>query len=329
MPFVDLKDKWQFWGLLLTMKTTLSDVELTTKQHSSPLVQYWYKTSHVSCKVSPDSTLSQLHPMQKSPSECSTLSMPPPLLTPLFSPPHQARATHFHFAGLPKHFLIPTLTPLASRLNQSLSCTSKHFPSDNSAMQLLWHRRITPVKASNPSFITHISTVNCQQFSSRHLICHHHCFSCVGTHFFFALSSCLVFLHENCLWFYTWVTSPKRRSLSSHYVFYSIELNGWWARISRYSNLVPHFPRVYPAILEANQRAVKPRTSSAGWREKKTFCRWLRKPKLAIRYGLPKYEIWSCRFGLPKYLDKIQVPFRSPYHLRIQVSEFWLQYLDT
>lgn len=121
--------------------------------------------------------------------------VPPPLLTPLVSPPHQIQATYFHFDGLPQFFLIPTPSPLTCRLNQSLPHTLKCFPSDNSAIHLLWHRRITPVKALNPSFITHISTVTCQQFNSRHLVCHHHCFSRVGTHCFFALSSCLVFFY--------------------------------------------------------------------------------------------------------------------------------------
>lgn len=113
----------------------------------------------------------------------------------LASPPHQIHATCFHFNGLPRCSLIPNSFPLTYRLSHSLSHSLKYFPSDNSAIELLSHRRITPIKASNPSFITHISTVNCQKFNSRHLVCHHHCFSRVGTHFFFALSSCLVFFY--------------------------------------------------------------------------------------------------------------------------------------
>lgn len=143
-------------------------------------MQYWYSTSHIFSKVSAVSTLPRFHPVQSVPA-VSTLSKSPPLL-PFGSPPHQPQATYCHCDGSAYGFPNPTASLLDCRLNQSLPHVSSPLATDNSAIQLVSHRRITPIKASSPSFITHISTANHQQSCSKHLVCHPRCSSYIGRH---------------------------------------------------------------------------------------------------------------------------------------------------
>lgn len=185
MPFVDLKDKQQLWGLLSMTKTisnSSANSEFPTKQSctSATLIKHFH------------ASLSRLHSKQN----ISKISYSVHATTSSHSlafPLYQAHAIYFHLNGLPRCCLIPSPFP------SLVDWTSLSYTLWNVFQAIILprnsHRRITPVKDSSPSFISHISTVNCQIFN-RHLVYHHHCFSRVGTHFFFALFQCLVFSYK-------------------------------------------------------------------------------------------------------------------------------------
>lgn len=185
MPFVDLKDKQRLWGLLSRTKATLNssaNLEFPAKQSctSATLRKHFH------------ASLSRLH-LKQNTSKISYFVHATTSSHALAFPLHQAHAIYFHLNGLPRCCLIPSPFPSLA------DWTSLYYTLWNVFQVIILprnsHRRITPVKASSPSFITHISTLNCQKFN-RHLVCHHHCFSCIGTHFFFALSSCLAFSYK-------------------------------------------------------------------------------------------------------------------------------------
>lgn len=182
--------------------------------------------------------------------------MLPPPLTPLVSPTQQTQATYFHFDGLP-HFPIPTPSPLTRRLSQSLSRASECFPSSNSAISLLTQESF-PSKSfkpllCNPRHHSQLPTVQQETPGLPSPLSP----TCRSTFLFRSLLVPSFLLRPNYLWFYTWITSSKRQSLSSLYTAYSTELNGWWACTSRVSDRVPHFPWVYPATQEADPPTLK------------------------------------------------------------------------
>lgn len=196
-------------------------------------MQYCYNTSLVPSKVSAASTLWGLHPVQGAPAvshSVPTSSFP--------SGPHHTNhriliaTVMVHHEASQIHCLPPTC-----RLSQALPRVSKPFPRDNSAIQLCWHRRITPIQASSFS----LKLTFPQQSTNYPAVITWFAIPIVPHTWEHVLPCSLLVpsfvLPASHLWI--WIISPEQQSLSSH------ETLSYWAErvVSRYkASLQPSTP---------------------------------------------------------------------------------------
>lgn len=198
---------------------------------------------------------------------CNVLLCPCHLLTPLVSPPHQTQGTCFflwwsttfpHSYSFPRHLQVEPVSircfKMFSKWDSTTSLDTRELPQKKLQilpLQLMFLQLTANNSAADIWFA--ITTV-----------------SHVQEHFFCSLMPDFL-LCVNCLWLYTWIISPERQSLPSHYTLYSIQHNGWWAPTSHYSSLVTYFPWAYLPTQEVNHWVATLSTDKAVWREQPPF----------------------------------------------------------